>query len=141
MLAAGFAAPVFGIMNDWQGARVNSFISMMLRSCAAVGSIWIYSFDQKYRLWYIILAYISMVWSEISISYACVHIFGVRCGLYCLSYVKSSSILAASILIPVMTYYDCSDPTICGQTIAYTVSGLLILGAILAATLNPKPII
>ena len=81
ILAAGTVSPLFGILNDWLGARVNNLISRSLPAFAAASTLWIEPFDTKYRLGYLIFAFISMVWSEISISYACSHIFGVRCGL------------------------------------------------------------
>ena len=81
ILAAGTVSPLFGILNDWLGARVNFFFSRTLPAFVAASTLWFEPFDEKYRLWYLIFGYISVVWSEISISYACSHIFGVKCGI------------------------------------------------------------
>lgn len=75
-------------------------------------------------------------------SYSCVHLFGVKCGLYCLSYVKSSAILAASILIPVINIPGCQDDSgICSQSITYTLSALMGIGVLLSSILNPRPLV
>ena len=114
LLIAGLVSPLFGLLNDWLGIRVNNIISMILLSVIASGTIWIDKFDQKYSLLYLTVAFLTVSWSAITTSYSCVHLFGVRCGLYCLSYIRSSSILAASMLIPIMVIPDCSDASVCG---------------------------
>ena len=45
ILAAGTVSPLFGILNDWLGARVNNVISRSLPALAAASTLWIEPFD------------------------------------------------------------------------------------------------
>ena len=54
---------------------------------------------------------------------------------------RSSSILAASMLIPLLNYTDCLNNDVCLHVTSYSVSGLLVIGVILSMTLNPKQLV
>ena len=74
-------------------------------------------------------------------NYACSRLFGVKCGAYSLSYVRSAVLLAACIIIPVALSGNCFNQDDCADAFSYVTSGLLVVGFLASLMLNPKPLV
>ena len=108
MIVAGVSAPCIGIFNDFLGIRINGVVSAVgLASVLILGAI---SNDllSAGSQWYLILAQLFLIWQSTTITYACSHLFGIKCGVYCLSYVHTATAVAAILFIPLI-FYNCFD--------------------------------
>ena len=140
-LAAGLVCPIFGAMNDWMGVRVNSAICML--SLAILGFL-LASFElytDLNKLWYLIFVHFFIYWNTVTLSFSCSKLFGIMCGLYCFSYVKLATVVAAACSIPLLLYSDCFHQDKCEDIVSYVVSGLLFCGFLLSLMLNPKSLV
>ncbi len=94
------------------------------------------------RFWFLFIAHVFMNWQSTTINYGCSRLFGIRGGLYCLSYVKTASVVAACcIMIPLFIYGECFGNETCEDTMFYLVGCLLLAGSLLSGLLNPKPLV
>ena len=75
-------------------------------------------------------------------NYACSRLFGVKCGAYCLSYVRTAIVPAALVIIPVALTGSCfTANSDCADVFAYVTGGLMLLGFIASLFLNPKQLV
>ena len=87
-------------------------------------------------------AHIFINWQETTTYYACSRLFGVKCGIFCLAYLRTATVVAATlVLVPLSFYRHCFDNENCELVMTYCLSGLLFLGSLLALFLNPKPLV
>jgi len=142
VLAAAILSPLFGLFNDWVGIRINSAIGMAALAIISIvmGQFELYKDFSKF--WLLLAAHIFMNWQSTTINYGCSRLFGIKCGLLCLSYVKSATVVAACmILIPLFVYGQCFGNQNCEDVMYYLVGCLLLSGSLLSVFLNPKPLV
>ena len=138
-VCAALLAPVFGLSNDSMGVRFNSTLGMLALAGCSYGLI---SYDSDMEsLIFLVVVFCGLVWQTITVTYACGHIFGIKCGLYCVSFVRTADMAAVALVTIEAMTSSCFTSGTCGNILIYTVLGLMILGAVLSTLLNPKPLV
>mmetsp|Transcript_21672 Transcript_21672/g.29045 ORF Transcript_21672/g.29045 Transcript_21672/m.29045 type:complete len:121 (+) Transcript_21672:1163-1525(+) len=94
------------------------------------------------KFWFLMAAHIFINWQLTTTYYACSRLFGIKCGIYCLAYLKLATVAAAcATILPLSFYSHCFDNENCEQVMSYLLSSLLFLGSLIAVFLNPKPLV
>lgn len=98
-LTAGLLAPLFGLSNDVLGIRFNSTLGALALACCAFCVAWYDIFNDLSNATFLVATYTCLAWQTTTISYACSHLFGIKCGLFCLSYVRTATLAAVLVVL------------------------------------------
>ena len=144
LIITSMLSPLFGLSNDYAGIRVNSIIAMATLAVLGFFTSELEDYTSQNKFWYLFVAHTVINWQSTTIAFGCSHLFGIKCGIQALSYVKSATVVAAIISIcflPVLSSVKCFNDDLCEDRLSNVVSGLLLCCLLLSLILNPKPLV
>ena len=81
VIVAAIFSPLFGLLNDWVGIRINSVIGMVALAIISLIMGKFEFYKDFSRFWFLIAAHVFMNWQSTTINYGCSRLFGIKCGL------------------------------------------------------------
>ena len=109
-------SPLFGLLNDYIGIRVNNIIPLIALAILGFFTGKFEDSTSMNKFWYLLVAHTFISWQSTTIAYACSHLFGIKCGIQALGYVKTAAIVGAGISIcflPVLDSVKCFNDDEC----------------------------
>lgn len=112
-LVAGLLAPLFGLSNDALGIRFNSSLGTIALAVCAFSMAQYDMYTDLSNATFLVALHTCLAWQTTTISYACVHLYGIKCGLFCLSYVKTATLAAVGVVLTLTFKSSCFNNGTC----------------------------